>query len=149
MIRTAKLADVPAIRDLINSYAELERMLFRSLAEIYETLRNFRVCELDGKIVGCCALQVMWSDLAEVKSLVVHEDYQGQGIGAQLVQAVLEDARQLGLPKVFALTLEKNFFEKIGFHLIKKEELPMKVWSDCVSCPKQDHCDEIAVMKVF
>ena len=146
-VRSAKISDAKAINSLINSYAERDRMLFRSMADIYENLQTFIVAELDGKIVGCCALEVIWSDLAEIKSLAVDEAYKGKGIGNRLVTAAVEQAEKLGVPKVFALTLEQVFFEKSGFAIVEKETLPMKVWSDCARCPKQQNCDEIAVIK--
>ena len=146
-LRNAKISDVTAINALISSYAEVDRMLFRSMADIYENLQTFIVAELDGKIVGCCALEVVWSDLAEIKSLAVDEAYKGKGIGNRLVAAAVEQAEKLGVPKVFALTLEPAFFEKSGFEIVEKEALPMKVWSDCARCPKQQNCDEIAVIK--
>jgi amino-acid N-acetyltransferase len=146
-VRSAKISDVKAINALISSYAEVDRMLFRSLADIYENLQTFIVAELDETIVGCCALEVIWSDLAEIKSLAVDGAYMGKGIGVRLVTAAVEQAAKLGVPKVFALTLEPVFFEKSGFEIVEKETLPMKVWSDCARCPKQQNCDEIAVIK--
>jgi len=146
-IRSAKISDVKAIYSLINFYAERDKMLFRSMADIYENLQAFLVAELDGNVVGCCALQIIWSDLAEVKSLAVDEANTEKGIGKMLVEAATEQARQLGLPRVFALTLNPDFFEKMGFQVIEKDTLPMKVWSDCARCPKQQNCDEIAVIK--
>ena len=146
-IRSAKISDAKAINALISSYAEMDRMLFRSLADIYENLQTFIVAELDGNIVGCCALEVIWADLAEIKSLAIDEAYKGKGIGRGLVAAAVEQAAKLGVPKVFALTLEPAFFEKSGFSIVEKETLPMKVWSDCARCPKQQNCDEIAVLK--
>jgi len=122
-------------------------MLFRSLADIYENLQTFIVAELDNNIVGCCALEVIWSDLAEIKSLAIDEAYKGKGIGRGLVAAAVEQATKLGVPKIFALTLEPVFFEKSGFEIVEKETLPMKVWSDCARCSKQQHCDEIAVIR--
>ena len=146
-IRSAKISDAEAIYSLINFYAERDKMLFRSLADIYENLQSFIVAELDGNVVGCCALQVIWSDLAEIKSLAVDEANIDKGVGKMLVAAAIEQARQLGLQRVFALTLNPDFFEKLGFQIIEKETLPMKVWSDCAACPKQQNCDEIAVIK--
>ena len=146
-VHSAKISDAKAINALINSYAERDRMLFRSLADIYENLQTFIVAELDNKIVGCCALEVIWADLAEIKSLAIDEAYKGKGIGRELVAAAVEQAAKLGVPRVFALTLEPAFFEKSGFAIVEKEELPMKVWSDCARCPKQQNCDEIAVIK--
>ena len=143
--RNARINDAKAIAALINCYAEHDKMLFRSLADIYENLQTFTVAEADGEVVGCCALEVVWADLAELKSLAVAPTHQGRGIGRRLVDAVLEQARRLGVSTVFALTLEAKFFEKLGFAVLQKEDLPMKVWSDCARCPKQQECDEVAV----
>lgn len=147
-VRNAKISDVEAVYSLINFYAEQDKMLFRSMADIYENLQAFIVAELDGSVVGCCALQVVWSDLAEVKSLAVGEANIGKGVGKMLVAAAVEQAGRLGVRKVFALTLDPDFFEKLNFQIIEKETLPMKVWSDCAKCPKQQNCDEIAVIKI-
>lgn len=146
-VRSAKISDARAIHSLINSYAERDRMLFRSMADIYENLQAFTVAELDGNVVGCCALQIIWSDLAEIKSLAVDEANTEKGIGKMLVAAATDQAAKLGLPRVFALTLNPDFFQKLGFKVIEKDTLPMKVWSDCAKCPKQQNCDEIAVIK--
>ena len=146
-VRSAKISDAKAIQALINSHAERDRMLFRSMADIYENLQTFTVAELEGDIVGCCALEIIWADLAEIKSLAIDEVYKGKGIGRALVAAAVEQAEKLGVPRVFALTLEPEFFVKSGVGLVEKGQLPMKVWSDCARCPKQQHCDEIAVIK--
>jgi len=146
-VRNARIRDAKAICSLINFYAEHDKMLFRSMAEIYENLQTFLVAERDGRLIGCCALEVIWSDLAEVKSLAVAADERGKGVGMALVAAAVDQARQLGVPRVFALTLEPKFFERAGFAVVKKEELPMKVWSDCARCPKQDEGDEIALIR--
>ncbi len=146
-VRAAKISDVEVINALISSYAERDRMLFRSVADIYENLQCFTVAEHDGEVVGCCALEIIWSDLAEIKSLAVDESKKQMGIGKMLVSAAAKQAVDLGVPKVFALTLEPEFFLKAGFEIVEKETLPMKVWSDCARCPKQQNCDEIAVAK--
>lgn len=146
-VRAARIPDAKAISALINYYAEHDKMLFRSLAEIYENLQTFLVAERDQAVVGCCALEVIWSDLAEIKSLAVGAEERGKGVGTALIEAALDQASQLGVPRVFALTLEPGFFERAGFRVIDKEGLPMKVWSDCARCPKQEECDEIAVIK--
>lgn len=145
-IRKAKVIDVEAIRSLICCYAELDKMLFKSHADIYENLQMFEVAESDSGVVGCCALQVIWSDLAEIKSLAVEKGSFGKGIGRELVGGALGLAKDMGVPKVFVLTLEPEFFEKLGFIQVDKESLPMKVWSDCAKCSKQDHCDETALI---
>jgi amino-acid N-acetyltransferase len=146
-IRSAKISDVKAIHALVSSYAERDRMLFCSMADIYEKLQTFSVAEADGSMIGCCALEVIWSNLAEIKSLAVDQTKKEKGIGRMLVTAAIEQAVNLGVPKVFALTLEPDFFEKLGFEIVEKETLPMKVWSDCAKCSKQQNCDEIAVVK--
>lgn len=122
-------------------------MLHRPLADIYENLQRFLIAELDGNVIGCCALSIIWSDLAEIKSLAIDQNHKSKRIGSALVQAAINFAAELGIEKVFALTLEKDFFEKNGFEQVDTNSLPMKVWSDCAKCPKQDHCDEIAVIK--
>jgi amino-acid N-acetyltransferase len=146
-VRSAKITDAKAISSLINSYAEQDKMLFRSMADIYENLQSFTVVELNGRVVGCCALQVIWSDLAEIKSLAVDQINTKKGIGSALVAAAVEQAAKLGAARVFALTLYPDFFVKQGFEVIQKDKLPMKVWSDCAKCPKQQNCDETAVIK--
>ncbi len=145
--RSAKTTDAKAIYSLINSYAEEDKMLFRSMADIYENLQSFIVAELNSRVVGCCALQVIWSDLAEIKSLAVDSANTQKGIGSTLVAAAVEKSAKLGTARVFALTLYPNFFKKLGFEVIEKDKLPMKVWSDCAKCPKQQKCDETVVMK--
>ncbi|MHC4806206.1 MAG: N-acetyltransferase [Planctomycetota bacterium] len=146
-IRSVKISDAKAIYSLINFYAEQDKMLFRSMADIYKNLQAFTVAELDSNVVGCCALEIIWSDLAEIKSLAVDEPNTEKGIGKMLVTAAAEQARQLGLQRVFALTLKPDFFERLGFEIVEKETLPMKVWSDCAKCSKQQNCDEVAVIK--
>jgi len=145
--RPAIIPDAKAIYSLINSYAELDKMLFRSLDDIYENLQSFLVARADGRVVGCCALDIIWADLAEIKSLAVEQATTGCGVGKSLVAEAIERARLLGVSRIFALTLDTAFFEKCGFEKIDKKSLPMKVWRDCAKCPKQDHCDELAVIK--
>lgn len=135
-----------SIHTLISYYAEVDKMLFRSMADIYENLQIFKVVQDNDRVVGCCALKVIWADLAEIKSLAIEQTYFGKGVGKALVSACLEEARNLGLKKIFTLTLVPEFFEKIGFTRADKKTFPMKVWSDCAQCPKQDHCDETALV---
>jgi len=146
-IRKAQIRDAEDIYSLIGQYAEQDKMLFRSMADIYENLQSFIVAELDGQISGCCSLQIIWSDLAEVKSLAVNDTKVGSGIGRALVEAAVEQAQQLGISQIFALTLTPEFFKKMDFEVVEKDSLPMKVWSDCAKCPKQQNCDEIAVVR--
>jgi amino-acid N-acetyltransferase len=122
-------------------------MLHRSLEDVYSALREFTVAEDQGRLVGSVAVDVFWADLAEVKSLAVADDRKGQGIGKRLVAAACDDARQLGVRKLFALTYEKGFFQAQGFEVIDRGTLPEKVWRECIACPRFDACDEIAMMK--
>jgi len=145
MIRKALIPDVKEIHRLLLDYARDGLLLSRSLAELYEMLRDFYVFEVDGKVVGTAALNICWEDLAELRSLAVHPDYNGRGAGKELVQACLDEARRLGLRRVFALTYKQAFFEKLGFAVIEKSQLPHKIWGDCMKCAKFPDCDEIAL----
>src|SRR5436309_2452849 len=149
MIRQATVHDVSRIGEIINSHAELGKMLFKSYAQLYEDLRDFAVYEKDGKVVGCTALAIIWADLTEVRSLAVDESYRGQGIGKRLVEWCVEEARRLQIRRLMSLTYEQTFFEKLGFEVVNKDQLPLKVWSDCVRCPKRDDCDEIAMVRTL
>lgn len=146
-IRPAQVEDVPAICELINYHAERGRMLHRSLESVYEAMREFQVAEADdGRLLGCAAVDVFWGDLAEVKSLAVDPQHRDRGVGRMLLEAAVDDARRLGIKKLFALTYERDFFARHGFETIDRQTLPEKVWGECIACPKADDCDEIAMM---
>ena len=145
-VQRAAVADVRAIHELVNGFARNGEMLPRTLAEIYESLRDFSVVRDGETLVGCGALHVMWEDLAEVRSLAVREERQGQGLGALLARAHLREAKQLGLSTVFALTYRPAFFERLGFQQADVMTLPRKVWNECYRCPKFPTCNEIAVV---
>ncbi|OPX23686.1 MAG: GNAT family N-acetyltransferase [Planctomycetales bacterium 4484_123] len=146
MVRPATMCDADAVHQLVNYYAEQGLMLHRSLESIYESLRDFLVCCRDGRVVGCVALRLYWRDLAEIRSLAVSREHRGRGIGRELLLGAVQEARNLCLPRVFALTYEPAFFEKFGFRTVDKDALPPKVWRDCIHCPKADACDEVAVI---
>ena len=145
MIRKAILQDARQIHQLLMVYVKDGLVLSRSLMDIFESIRDFYVFVEDDRVVGVAALNICWEDLAEVRSLVVHEDVSGRGIGSRLVEACLSEARQLGIGRVFALNYQQSFFEKLGFEVIEKSELPQKIWSDCIKCVKFPDCDEIAL----
>jgi len=145
-IQKATISDAAQMHKLINYFADKGEMLPRPLSEIYENIRDFFVFKEGEQMIACAALHVMWSDLAEVKSVAVSEDNQGQGIGDQLVKACLDEARGLGIPTIFCLTYKPAFFERFGFSQLDKMELPQKVWSECYRCPKFPNCDEIALI---
>lgn len=145
-LRKAKVDDVPAIQRLINAYAAKGLLLPRSLGELYDNIRDFFVFEEDGSIRGVCALHVCWDNLAEVRSLAVEESWRKRGIGGELVKACLNEARLLGIKRVFLLTYIPRFFEKFGFKEVPKELLPQKIWGDCLRCVKFPNCDEVAML---
>jgi amino-acid N-acetyltransferase len=146
MVRRAKIVDVPAMVKLINSYAQKGIMLGRPMIEMYESIRTFFVVERDDKIVACGSLSVIWSDIGEIRTVAVEDGYQGLGLGRQLVKALINDAKDLELPRLFCLTYQPEFFKKLGFYDIDKSELPHKVWKDCINCPKFPDCDEISLI---
>lgn len=145
-IRRADVDDVEPMAALINGYAAQGLMLPKTLTQLYHNVRDFVVAEANGQVVGCAGLKITWRDLAEVVSLAVAPDFQGQGLGRKLVLPLLDDARALKMPTVFALTYQVAFFGKLGFTIVPKETLSQKVWQDCVVCPKQHSCDEIAMI---
>ena len=150
MIRKARMADVKGIHSLIAEYAKKGDMLPRSLADIYENLRDYFVfLGDDGELVGSAAIHIMWEDLAEVRSLAVREGEMRRGIGTQLVESCISEAIMLGIARVFALTYKPEFFEKLGFHVVDKAELPQKIWADCLKCSKFPDCDEVALVADF
>ena len=146
MLRKAEIPDVKPIQKLLAHYAGKGDMLSRSLSELYEALRDFYVVEEEGRLLGAAALHIVWEDLAEVRSVAVSEDAGRKGIGSQVVQACIDEARKLGLKRVFCLTYKPDFFGKFGFRIVDKSELPHKVWGDCIKCAKFPDCDEIAMI---
>ncbi len=145
-VEKARIRDVDQMHKLINYYADRGEMLARSLSEIYENVRDYFVVRQGERVIACAALHVSWSDLAEIKSLAVAENSQEQGIGAQLVEACLKEARELGITTVFCLTYKPGFFEQFGFSQVEKTELPHKVWGECYRCPKFPDCNEVALI---
>ena len=149
-VEKARISDVPQIYEMVNSFAEKDEMLARALSEIYENLRDYFVIrDSDNRVIACVALHISWADIAEIKSLAVKETSQGKGIGARLVKACLDEARELGIPSIFCLTYKPAFFEKQGFHRVDKMELPRKVWTECFRCPKFPDCGELALIYNF
>ena len=145
-VEKATIRDVEQMHRLINYFADKDEMLPRPLSEIFENIRDYFVVRQGRRVVACGALHVMWSDLAEVKSVAVSEDTQRQGIGSRLVQACFEEAGELGLPTIFCLTYKPAFFERFGFSQVDKMQLPRKVWTECYHCPKFPDCDEVAMV---
>lgn len=145
--RQATFADVEEIYNLIAGYASQGIMLPKPHNVLYETIREFVVAEeiAEKKIVGTGALHLTWNELAEVRSMAVHEDYRRQGIGAEIVKKLLEEGREVGVKKFFTLTYSPQFFQSLGFKTTTRESLPHKIWKECIECPKFPNCDEIAM----
>ncbi|OGP68608.1 MAG: GNAT family N-acetyltransferase [Deltaproteobacteria bacterium RBG_19FT_COMBO_43_11] len=149
MLRKARIDDVKTIHRLINSSAAKGEMLSRSLMDIYGSLRDFFVYydEDESAVSGVCAMNIIWENLAEIRSLYVDENYRGKGIGKELVEACISEAITLGLFKIFTLTYKRDLFGKLGFQEVDRATLPEKIWSDCFRCSKYpDYCDEVAMI---
>lgn len=149
MIRKATIQDVKSIHTLLQEYGKRGELLARPLSQLYDHVRDFWLYldDTDNRLLGCCALQFCWEDLAEIRSLAVLPEHQGRRIGSALANTVLEEAKTFQIQKVFALTYKPAFFEKFGFSRIDRAELPLKIWSDCIICVKFPDCDETAMMK--
>lgn len=144
--RKAAMRDVPAMFRLINHWADQRQMLPKSLHALHAAVRDFWVAEEDGEVIGCCGLRIYTDDLAEVCSLAIAEGKQGRGLGQSLVRCCLDEARAMEIKRVFALTYQVRFFERLGFSVVSMDLLPEKVWRDCVSCPFLDNCNETAMI---
>lgn len=146
IFRKANIQDVNAIFDLIDSYAKENLLLPRTQLSLYENIQCIRVVEKDGQIIGAGSLHVLGRDLAEIRSLVISQQAKGLGIGKKLVYTLIEGAEILGVENVFAMTYQVDFFKKCGFIIVDKQELPQKIWKDCMNCPKFLNCDETAML---
>lgn len=148
-IRHAGIQDIPSIARIINDCAEFGLMLHRSMAYLYEHLRDFHVAVDKNQVVGVCGLNIVWANMAEVYSLAVASAYRGKGLGRRLVLSCVDEAEELGIRKLMTLTYEKDFFARCGFSVVDRQQLPLKVWSECVRCSKSQACDEIAMIRVL
>lgn len=146
-VRKARIQDVRVIHALLMDCSRQGLLLPRSFSQLYSHLRDFFVLARHDRegILGCCALSIAWEDLAEVRSLAIVPELRGHGWGRRLVEACLSDAITLGIYRVFTLTYQTQFFSHLGFEVVSKDNLPQKVWADCLHCPKFPDCDEIAM----
>ncbi len=147
-IRPARMSDVRPIHAMLSDYAGKNLMLPRSISSLYDHLRDFVVYEEGERILGICALHICWDNLAEIRSLAVDESRQKAGIGRLLVESCLDEAKSLEIKQVFVLTYQAAFFRKFGFKDTDKQNLPHKIWSDCLHCAKFPDCDEDALIRI-
>jgi len=148
-MRKARIGDVKIIHRMINVSAGKGEMLPRSLMDIYGSLRDFFVYTDDetDAIAGVCAMNIIWENLAEIRSLYVEDAYRHRGIGQKLVEACISEAITLQLYRVFTLTYRKDFFARLGFKEVERSTLSEKIYSDCFRCSKYpDYCDEVAMV---
>lgn len=146
-VQKAAMRDIPKVLALINSYAANGIMLPRTEFEMSENIRDFSVAYDGDRLVGCGALHFYTPTTAEVRSLAVLPAVKQQGVGRAVVEALEAEARENDLESIFAFTYVPSFFGKLGFSEVERGELPLKVWKDCLRCPKFHNCDEIAVLK--
>ena len=145
-IRQAQHEDVHTIVRIIAHYASQGRMLPRSQAALTLALSDYVVADIDGNVIGCGDLEQYANDSAEIYGLATAPETSHHGTGSAIVQALIEKARTEKISQVFALTLAPGFFHKMGFRTVEHKDLPMKVWKDCIACPKYGNCDEIAMV---
>ncbi|MBF0241607.1 MAG: N-acetyltransferase [Desulfamplus sp.] len=147
MLRKATTADVKSIHAILQLYGKRGELLARPLSELYDHIRDFWVYADDnsGDILGCSALQFCWEDLAEIRSVAVVESAHGRGIGTLLVDRTIQEAAAFKIPKLFTLTYRPAFFKRFGFDIIDRAELPIKIWSGCITCVNFPDCNEIAM----
>lgn len=149
VVRKARVSDVPVIADIINRHAQNGLMLPRPLSWLYDNIRDYVVMVCDGEIVGGGALHVMWSDLAEIRAVALKDGYMEKGLGRMIVEALIEEAKDLEIERVFVLTYRERFFGSLGFKIIDKTELPHKIWSECVNCVHFPNCNESAMIQIL
>ena len=147
MVRKPRLTEVVSMKALLDEAAAEEQVLARELPELYENVRDFYVYADDSGLCGLVALHIDLVDLAEVRSLVVRRDLRGRGVGRRLLEAVVAEAELLNIARVYALTRLPHFFERNGFRVVDRSELPYKVFKDCERCGRYSECDEIAVVR--
>jgi amino-acid N-acetyltransferase len=159
-IQKAQIRDVEEILELVNGFAASNLMLPRGPQYLFENIRDFVIAsdrnvpvysmmgtrEELHLIVACGSLHVLWEDIAEIRALAIHPDYQHLGLGRKLVAFMKEEAKKLGIKRLFTFTLTEDFFQTLGFRRQNRVELPPKVWGECTRCPKYFKCDEIGMV---
>lgn len=137
------------VHDLIKFYSDQKLMLPLSLDELYHRAQAYRLVVQDDQVLACAHLDIFTPELAEIKSLAVLDSYRGSGYGRQLVEDCERQARELGIRKLFVLTFQQGFFEKLGYGVVNRDTLPEKVYKECVKCSFYQDCKEIAMVKTL
>ena len=157
-IRKAVVSDVKGLLLLINGFAASNLMLPRGPQYVYENLRDFIVAtDIESqeddptdtskqRIIACGSLHILWEDMAEIRAMAIHPDYQHKGLGRRLVDFMKEEAQELGTRRIYTFTLAEEFFKQLGFIPQLREELPAKIWGECSRCPKYFNCDEVGMI---
>jgi len=144
------LLDIAQMQNLVKKEVESGIILFRDANEMANTIRSYTIARENGEIVGFAALHIYSPEIAEVRSLVVKEEYRGKGVGKALIKELEAEAKRLGLLRILTLTYQKEFFENNGFVEIPKEEIPEhKIWADCIKCKHFPICNEISLIKTI
>jgi len=160
VIQKAQIRDVEEILELVNGFAASNLMLPRGPQYLYENIRDFVIAtdhnvpvysmtetkEVLHLIVACASLHVLWEDIAEIRALAIHPDYQHLGLGSKLVERMKQEAKLLGIKRLYTFTLSEDFFKTLGFKRQNRAELPAKVWGECSRCPKYFQCDEVGMV---
>jgi amino-acid N-acetyltransferase len=149
MLRKARVGDVKTIHRMINLSSGKGEILPRSLMDIYGSLRDFFIYydEKEKVVAGICAMNIIWENLAEIRSIYVEEKYRRQGIAKKLVEGCISEAITLGFYRMFTLTNRPDFFKRLGFKEVDRSTLSEKIWSDCFRCSKYpEYCDEVAMV---
>ncbi|OCG74775.1 amino-acid N-acetyltransferase [Microbacterium sediminis] len=137
LVRPARTADIVQIRDLLEPYVQRRILLGKDLVVLYEATHEFVVAEAEGRVIGCGALHVMWEDLAEVRTLIVRDDWLHRGVGRRIVERLEDNARELGVTRLFCLTFEVDFFTRRGFAPIAEQIVDPDVYSQLVRSPDE------------
>jgi amino-acid N-acetyltransferase len=145
--RRAVLPDVEQIHGIIQPYANEGTLLPRSIAELSENVRDFIVAIEDARVIGCGALHLYGMHLAEIRSIAVLPAYKGRGVGRALVEAIVDESHCHSVTCLCLFTRTPGFFGHLGFDISRRQDLPDKIYKDCIHCPKLTCCDEIAMVK--
>ncbi len=144
------LEDIKSMQELVQPEVKKGIILHRSDDELATNIRSYTIIKDNEELIGFSALHIHSNSLAEIRSLIIKDAYQGKGIGKELINTLLKEAKELRVKEVFTLTFQKEFFEKLGFKEIPKEDLPeQKIWADCIRCKHFPICNEISLIKAI